>query len=136
MNSIDLIRTAYEAFGQGDIPKVLSLMDPNVQWHEAENNAYAPDGEPFVGPEDILNKLFVRLGGEWDGFAATPSIWHDAGNTVVVEGRYTGTFKETGKSIDSHFCHVWTVRDGKIVKFQQYTDTVAQHEAMGVASAV
>jgi ketosteroid isomerase-like protein len=42
---------------------------------------------------------------------------------VVVEGRYTRTFKTTGKSLDAQFCHVFKVRDGKRTSFQQFVDT-------------
>ena len=45
------------------------------------------------------------------------------GPAVVVEARYTGTCKETGKSLDAQVCHVWKLHDGKITNFQQYVDT-------------
>jgi len=54
---------------------------------------------------------------------------------VTVEGRYTGAYRGTGAALDAQFCHVWTLRDGKIVKFQQYTDTAAFQAAMGTAQA-
>ena len=46
-------------------------------------------------------------------FAVHPKDFHDAGDTVVVEGRYTGTFKATGKSLDAQMCHVFKIRNGK-----------------------
>lgn len=68
---------------------------------------------------------------KWDGFTVTPSVVSDAGSTVVGEGRYTGTYKATGKSIDAQFCHVFGVEDGKLTSFQQYTDTGQFQETMG-----
>ena len=65
----------------------------------------------------------MRLGTEWDGFTVTPKEFHDAGPVVAVEARYTGTCKQTGKSLDAQVCHVWRIRDGKDTSFQQYTDT-------------
>lgn len=56
---------------------------------------------------------------------------HGAGDSVVVEGRYTGTFKETRKDIDAQFCHVFKLRDGKVTSFQQFTDTAQWQSAMG-----
>jgi ketosteroid isomerase-like protein len=73
----------------------------------------------------------MKLATEWDVFAVTPKTFHDAGDTVVVEGRYTGSFKKTGKSVDAQLCHVWRVRDGKLVSFQQYTDTAQFQDVMG-----
>jgi hypothetical protein len=34
-------------------------MDPAIRWHEAEGNPYMPSGEPWIGPEAVLNNLFV-----------------------------------------------------------------------------
>ena len=93
-----------------------------------------PSGEPFVGPDEVLNKLFARLGVEWDGFTVTPNTHYDADDRVIVEGRYTGTFKETGKEANTQVCHIWGIQDGKIKKFQQYVNTAELQEVMGVHS--
>ena len=37
--------------------------------------------------------------------------------------RYDAKHKATGKKIDSQTAHLWTLKDGKITAFQQYTDT-------------
>lgn len=51
---------------------------------------------------------------------------------VVVEARYTGTFKETGKELDAQVCHIWKIRDGKVASFQQYVDTAQLQDVEGV----
>jgi ketosteroid isomerase-like protein len=79
-----------------------------------------------------MNKLFMRIGAEWDGFTVHPRSFHGAGDTVVVEGRYSGTYKPTGKSLDAQMCHVWDVKDGKVTRFQQYVDTAKLHDVFGV----
>ena len=63
-----------------------------------------------------------------------PKQFHDAGDTVVVEGRYTGTYKATGKSLDAQVTHIWSLRDGKVTSFQQYVDTAQLQEVMGARS--
>jgi ketosteroid isomerase-like protein len=120
--NIELIQALYAAFGAGDVSGAVSLMSPDIVWNEAEHFPYA-DGNPYVGPEAILTGVFARLGGEWDGFAAVPSEYLDAGDTVVVLGRYRGTYKATGLALDAQLVHVWRVADGKVTGFQQYTDT-------------
>jgi uncharacterized protein len=74
--------------------------------------------------------VFARLGGEWDGFAVNLETVHDAGETVVTRGRYTGAYKQTGKPINAQFAHVWRIVGGKIVAFQQYADTAQVLSAM------
>ena len=131
MDNVTLLKALYDAFGRGDIPTVLGAMSPGIKWHQAEGNPYRPSGEAWVGPDAILNELFMRLGAEWDGFAVHPKSFHGAGDSVIVEGRYSGTFKPTGKGMDTQFCHVWDVKDGKITRFQQYVDTAKLRDVMG-----
>jgi len=40
-------------------------MSPDIQWNEAENFVYA-DGNPYVGPDAVVNGVFARLGAEWE----------------------------------------------------------------------
>jgi ketosteroid isomerase-like protein len=131
MNNVSLLKSLYEAFGRGDIPSVLGAMSPEIKWYQAESNPYMPSGDPWIGPDAILNNLFMKLGGEWDDFAVHPNSFHDAGNTVVVEARYSGTYKATGKSMDTQVCHVWDLEDGKLTRFQQYVDTAKLRDVMG-----
>jgi ketosteroid isomerase-like protein len=78
----------------------------------------------------VLDKLFMRIGAEWEGFTVHVRMLHDAGEHVVMEGRYTGTYKPSGKSIDAQACHVLRFRDGKLLSFQQYMDTGQLQAAM------
>lgn len=130
VSNVQRIQDLYEAFAQGDIPTVMGAMDPKIEWREAEGNPYAPDGKPWVGPDQILQELFIRLGTEWDAFTVHPKEFYDAGDTVIVEGRYTGTYKETGESADTQMCHIFKLRDGKVTSFQQYLDTAKMQSVM------
>jgi ketosteroid isomerase-like protein len=132
MGNVDVVRGLYEAFGRGDMAAVLGGMDPAIEWREAESNPYMPSGEAWIGPDAVVTNLFMKLGADWEGFTVHPTIFHDAGDSVVVEGRYSGTYKATGTSQDTQMCHVWRLKDGKVVSFQQYVDTARVQEVMGV----
>ncbi|MCA1814988.1 MAG: nuclear transport factor 2 family protein [Acidobacteria bacterium] len=127
MSNLDLVRGAYEAFARGDIPSVLGFLSTDIEWTEAEGFPY---GGTYRSPDAVLSGVFMRLGTEWDGFAAVPDDFIDGGDRVVALGKYGGTYKATGKSIQPHFAHVWTIRDGKAVKFVQYVDTLLVHRAL------
>jgi uncharacterized protein len=130
--NVDTVRGVYQAFAAGDVPAVLGAMSPDIVWIEAENFPYA-DGSPYRGPQAILGGVFARLGAEWDGFSAAPEEYFDAGDTVVVLGRYTGTYKATGQKLDAQLAHVWRLVDGKIATFHQYTDTLQAARVTGAA---
>jgi hypothetical protein len=63
-----------------------------------------------------VQNLFVKIAADFDGtFVIQPKEFHDAGDTVVVEGRYVGTNKETGKQLG----------------FQQFVDTAQLQDVLG-----
>jgi uncharacterized protein len=125
----ETVEAFYKAMGRGDIPFVLGTLDPKIIWHEGENFVYA-DKSPYIGVDALLTGLFARLGGEWDGFSATPQQIVDGGDTVVALGRYGGIYKATGVKVDAQFVHVFNFKDGKIAGFQQYTDTAQFRDAV------
>jgi ketosteroid isomerase-like protein len=131
MRNVELIKGIYEAFGRGDVPTVLGAMAPEIHWHEAEGNPYMPSGEAWIGPNAVLNNLLVRLATEWDGFTVRPNNFHEAEDSVVVEARYAGKHKATGRSLDAQVCHVFDIRGGKVTRFQQFVDTAQLQHVMG-----
>jgi uncharacterized protein len=118
--NVDAVRGGYEALARGDVPTILAALDDNVQWTEAEGFPYAGT---YVGPQAVLDNVLMRLATEWDGFSAVPTDFIDGGDRVVAMGRYGGVFKETGKSLDCDFAHIWTLDNGKVVGFKQYVDS-------------
>jgi uncharacterized protein len=130
-DSLTTVRSVYDAFAKGDVQTVLGLMSEKVEWNEAEHFTYWPGG-PFIGPQAVLNGVFARIGQDCDGFTVDVGRLVGCGDTVLTEARYRGTAKATGKRLDVQVAHVWDVRDGKIVRFQQYVDTWQVAQATGV----
>jgi uncharacterized protein len=126
MNS-EIIRGLYDAFATGDVPGVLGVLDGDIRWTEAEGFPY---GGTYVGPDAVLANVFARLGSEWDGFTAVPHTFVAEGDSVVALGDYGGTYKATGRRFSAPFAHAWTLRGGKVVRFQQYTDTALAQAAV------
>ena len=127
MSNLKSVQKVYEAFAKGDIPSVLGFLDADIAWTEAEGFPYAGT---YHGPRAVLEGVFMRLGGEWNGFAAVADEFVDGGDTVVALGKYSGTYKATGKSFEANFAHVWKVQNGKAVRFVQHVDTLLVHRAL------
>ena len=134
MSNVQLAKDIYAAFGRGDIPTVLAAFHPEVEWRQAEGNPYHLDGSAWIGPQAVLENLFMRIGAEWNGFTVTIRTLHDAGEYVVVEGRYTGTYKPSGRKLDSQLCHVLRFQGGKLVSFQQYLNTAQLQRVMSTVT--
>ena len=126
---VNIVRGLYAAFATGDIPTIISALDPKVEWWEAENFIYA-DKNPYVGPDAVLTGVFMRIAEEWDGFTVSPDGVLDAGDIAIGYGHYAGVYKQNSARVRAQFAHFFTFRDGKIVKFQQYTDTAQFADAI------
>lgn len=128
--NITVIDKLYKAFSTADMPTVLGLMHPKILWNEAESNALA-DGNPYKGPDAILQGVFARLGANHDHFELKNIKTHAMDdNMVLATLRYDGKVKATGKSYNAQAAHLWSLNsEGKIIAFQQYLDTKKMAEA-------
>ncbi|MDC7999521.1 nuclear transport factor 2 family protein [Aequorivita todarodis] len=129
-NNLSVVDNMYKAFAVGDIPTVLAGMDPKIVWNEAESNSLA-DGNPYIGPDAVLNGVFKRLGEEHEYFRLEDIQLHGMDNNQVLATlRYDAKVKKTGKTYNAQVAHLWTLKDGKVVAFQQFLDTEKVAEAM------
>lgn len=109
---------------------VLGDMHPEIEWVQAQG---LPHGGTYRGLEEVKRHIFDPLDTEWwNDFTAVPDEFLNAGEHVVVLGRYRGSAKETGKSLDVPFVHVWTLRDGLAVRFRQFLDTAGWVDALKI----
>ena len=129
--NLRVIQRLYDSFAQGDGPGALAEMHDNIHWNEAENFVYS-DRNPYQSPSDVANGVFGRLLADWEDYKATAHELLHAGDTVIALGRSKGTNRVTRKPLDAQFAHVWRLREGKIVGFQQYIDTLQVHRVTSV----
>jgi hypothetical protein len=121
----ELVEGIYANFARGDVPAVLGVMADDISWTEAEG---FPLAGTYVGPQAVLEGVFMRLGEVGDDFAVVPEQFVADGDTVVALGNYTWKRKSTGEPAAVKMAHVLTVDGGKLVAFQQHVDTVKVRE--------
>lgn len=130
MTNGEIIKGLYEAFATGNVPAVLGAFDESIAWTEAAGFMYAGT---YEGPNGVLSGVFMRLATEWEGFSAVPIKVVDGGDgNVISTGTYSGKFLKTGKSMSVPFAHEWELLDGKVVKFNQHTDTLVIARDLGL----
>jgi ketosteroid isomerase-like protein len=120
VKGIDIVKAFYAAAASGDTEGMVRQLAADVQWTEMQGSPY---GGTYRGAPAILQGVFARLGSEWENFAFNADRFHDAGDSVVASGWYTGAYRATGKPLRCRTLHVWDVRDGRIVAFEQFCDT-------------
>lgn len=131
---VAVVRRAYEAFGRGDLDTLLSTLDSDIEWVTP-----GPDDLPAAGRrrgQDQVRQFFASIDEQYEFQRFEPQRFIRDGDLVVVLGEDDVTVKATGKRVSEAWAHVFTVRDGKIVRFQEYMDTAAlvgEHRAAQAA---
>jgi hypothetical protein len=122
-----VVRRQYLAAATGDLETLKETLAADVEWTEM---AGFPLGGTYRGPEAVVSGVLARLAADWDGFAAHDDTYITDGEDVVVLARYTGRHHQTGRELNVRVAHHYTVRGGKIVRFEQFVDSALVREAM------
>ncbi|MBL0373224.1 nuclear transport factor 2 family protein [Rhizobium sp. KVB221] len=123
----ELVRDHYAANDRKDLEGMLADIAPDCRWTEMDG---FPCAGTYVGPEAIVEHVFMPLGAAFDNYTFTLERLLDAGDAAVAVGNYTATHKATGKAMNVRVVHVWGASDGKIRRFEHFTDTLRVAEAM------
>ena len=124
-SNTDLVRSGYEAFARQDIPAVLGLFDPKIEWTVSDSVRL---GGRFTGHDEVVG-FFGSLVEAYTEFHVLPQEFIESGDRVIVLGHHVG--KATGGDFDIPFAHAWRMKDGKAVQFTEYADTAAMNTALG-----
>ena len=127
MTNLEIIKSTYEGKTSEDNGRNLAkYVAENISWTEAKGFPYAGT---YIGLESVTKNVFSRLGSEWIDYKFTPEDYISNNDNVVAYGTYTGTYKLTGKAFSARVAHVWRLKDGKIISFEQFVDSKTVDEA-------
>ena len=124
MSALIVVQSLYSAFGAADVPKVLELLDPDVDW-----KYHGPRAIPFSGARRGRAQMaeFFRLVGEsTEIHAFEPREMIERDDTVIVYGWERCTARKTGKTWECDWVHIFTVRAGKVTRLREFYDTYAK----------
>lgn len=118
MSNVDTARSAYEAFGRGDLAALQDDFAEDAVWVTSDE---LPLGGETRGREAIIAN-FAQIPNYWSSFSVEPSEFIDAGDTVVVLG--TQRASNDNGSFESPFVHVMKYdSDGKLVRGEFHADS-------------
>jgi uncharacterized protein len=115
-----IVHNLYAAFARGDIPSVLAGLDPQIVWTETAGGPFAGT---YTGPDAVLENVFSPLGSEWSDFTVQPEAYVCDSESAVAIGTYRGLHRATSRTLEARFAHAWHLKDGRVVRFEQITDT-------------
>ncbi len=128
-SALEVVQAVYVSHQHRDTPGLVDLLTDDVQWYQAEGHPYAGEG-PWRGPAEVVRHVVEPINNDWHDYRTSVDEILDAGDSVVVLGRYAGTYKASGRMIDAPVCTIYRVREGRIWHWQQFTDTAQIRHAM------
>ncbi|MFM9936076.1 MAG: nuclear transport factor 2 family protein [Novosphingobium sp.] len=123
----DAVAFFYEALATGDAASALGAMAEDIIWIGMEGWPYRAVGR---GRTAVAEGILAPMMADWEDVTVIAASIIDAGDVVVATGHYGGVHRTTRKTLDAAFAHLWTVSDGALASFRQYTDTLIVDRAM------
>jgi ketosteroid isomerase-like protein len=127
--NVDLVRSTFEAWRDGDVKRVRSAFDSEIEWQMAEDE---PDARTLRGQTEVLD----MLGGWVESFAeflTTPQDFIDAGEHVVVPITFVARPHGADAPVTIEETQVYTVEGGAVVRVREYRTKVEALQTVGVS---
>jgi ketosteroid isomerase-like protein len=105
-----------------DVDEALTYADPGIVWNPIEEL-------PTQG-HDAVRASLERWKAEWDDYKLMPEEFLDGGDRVVVTVWLRARGRASGVDVDVRFYDLYTLRDGKIVRMDQFTERSEALEAL------
>ena len=124
--TVEIVRRAfaYEVYGVGDRAEAEAIFDPNFVMNVTEEG-------PSYGL-DAMQSKWERWTSAWDELKVTMEEIIDAGDQVVVVAYHQGRGRGSGLEVGNRFYELYTLRDGMVVRVDEFTDRAEALEAAGL----
>jgi ketosteroid isomerase-like protein len=124
--NVEVVRKAiaYEYYGIGERAEAEAIFDPHVVMNPM-------DEEPSYGL-DAMRADFERWASAFEELRVTVEEIIDAGDQVVVVAHHQGRGQKSGVKVDTRFYEVYTLREGKISRVDEFNEMAEALEAAGL----
>ncbi|WP_426177437.1 nuclear transport factor 2 family protein [Massilia sp. TWR1-2-2] len=130
MNTEDnkqLIMQCYQLYKDKNIKGLLNLFHDDIEWIANDS-----DDIPYAGSfhgKDQVAQFFTMLDQAQDAIRFEPQDFIAENDMVVATGISSWHVKSTGLTYDNPWSHIFTIRDGKVARLQQFNHTAAAEAA-------
>jgi ketosteroid isomerase-like protein len=128
--NLDIVKDFFDAVPKGDMTVARDVLGDNIEWIEPDVPGLWFAGI-HRGAEAALREVVEPTFKYVDDFSIMVDEYLDAGNEIIVLGRFLGKGKETGENFAIPACFVCRVQNGKIVRFRAYHNTALWLEVIG-----
>lgn len=126
---MEVVRRGYNAWNRQDLDAVLECLDPDVVCDFPEGGLTTGTHRGHAGVRMLMENYFDAF----ETFRLEPQRLVESGDRIVALNRTSGRGRGSGAEVELHPGHVWTLREGKGVRLQIFTDWDEALEAVGLS---
>lgn len=120
MTNIQIIQNYYEFLKKNELDSIRTIFHQNIKWNQMKG---LPNSANYVGADEIFKNVFVEFSSKWTDWKVDVNEFIETGEDILAVGIYKGTFTNSGKHLEAEFIHRYTLNNGIITHFKEYTDT-------------
>jgi ketosteroid isomerase-like protein len=128
--NVEIVRSIYDAWEQGDFPGPAHLLDARIVYVNPPE-AIEPGIRYGLGAFGRAVEQVFHMGG-WESWRIEPERFTPFGDRVAVEVRYRARGRESGVEVQGRMSALWTIREGKVVRFEWFLAPTGALEAAGL----
>ncbi|MGC1800200.1 MAG: nuclear transport factor 2 family protein [Solirubrobacterales bacterium] len=110
------MRALYEAMAERDYHAAFALLSEAFEWIEPDQSLIGGHHQGFA---EVLQAIEAQLD-VFDEFEIEPEVFFERGEHVAVTVRQRAHGEASGVEVEIRIGHLWTVRDGKIVRLEVF----------------
>jgi uncharacterized protein len=115
-------RRLYEAFASRDPAALRDALADDFVGQVSAGMPLSVGGE-HIGPEAMIRDVWAKVFEVYEIHVDAERFYPSGDQHVVAVGRYRGTVRASGRPMEASFAHILTIRDGRIARLHQITDT-------------
>ena len=131
--SVEVVRRIFEAFSRGDFEGGIELAATPPEFEFVPSGALIPDLASVQRGPDAFGRVVETFLAEFDDPRVELHELIDAGDQVFTSFTLRGRGKRSGVETSWDPLSVWTVRDGRLVRWLGFTDRDAALKAAGLS---
>lgn len=128
LENVEVVRRVYEAWAREEFPGPVDVLHPEIEY---VNPAGAVEPGTRRGLDAFLRAV-EKVFESWETWQMEPEVFEPVGDQVAVIVRYRARGRESGVEVEGRESALWTLRDGRVVRYAWFHGAAGALEAAGL----
>jgi uncharacterized protein len=127
--NVEIVRGIYDAWARNEFPGPAHVLDAQIEYVNPAGAIETGTRFGLAAFSRAVEQVFVE---GWESWRIEPEQFTPSGDRVAVVLRYRARGRGSGVEVEGRMSALWTVRDGKAVRFEWFHEPTQALEAAGL----